>query len=56
MVSKNFYKRLFDLSYNQNHKRFDKKFATLADRAVFVSPNGRDENSSKNSPLLNFKL
>ena len=29
--------RLFDLSSNQNQKPFEKKFATLAARAVFVS-------------------
>ena len=31
------YKSLFDLSSNQNQKPFEKKFATLAARAVFVS-------------------
>ena len=30
------YKRLFDLSSNQNQKPFEKKFAGLAARAVFV--------------------
>ena len=43
MVSKNlsvclsFYKRLFELSSNQNQNQFEKKFATLAARAAFVS-------------------
>ena len=32
-----FYKRLFDLSSNQNQKPFEKKFETLAARADFVS-------------------
>ena len=31
------YKRLFDLSSNQNQKPIEKKFACLAARAVFVS-------------------
>ena len=31
------YKSLFDLSSNQNQKPFEKKFETLAARAVFVS-------------------
>ena len=32
-----FYKRLFDLSSNQNQKPIEKKFAGLAARAVFVN-------------------
>ena len=32
-----FYKRLFDLSSNQNQKPFEKKFARLPARAVFGS-------------------
>ena len=31
------FKRLFDLSSNQNQKTFEKRFAALAARAVFVS-------------------
>ena len=34
----NFTKILFDLSSKQNQKPFEKKFATLAARAVFTSP------------------
>ena len=39
MVSTNlsFYKRLFGVSSNQNQKLFEKEFAGLAARAVFVS-------------------
>ena len=37
MESKTLSVRLFDLSFNQNQKSFEKKFAHLAARAVFVN-------------------